>query len=89
MELIVNLSVILFFIGLWMYARYWRRMWQEVKTVSEGVRNVPPQHTEEAPRIRNPMNERSPSGNEIADRVIIGRPGFQLKNENRPKGIKI
>ena len=62
---------------------------QEVKTVSEGVRNVPPQHTEEAPRIRNPMNERSPSGNEIADRVIIGRPGFQLKNENRPKGIKI
>ena len=62
---------------------------QEVKPVSEGVRNVPPQHTEEAPRIRNPMNERSPSGNEIADHVIIGRPGFQLKNENRPKGIKI
>ena len=62
---------------------------QEVKTVSEGVRNLPSQHTEEAPRIRNPMNERSPSGNEIADRVIIGRPGFQLKNENRPKGIKI
>ena len=26
MELIVNLSVILFFIGLWMYARYWRKM---------------------------------------------------------------
>ena len=56
---------------------------------AEGVRNLPSQHTEEAPRIRNPMNERSPSGNEIADRVIIGRPGFQLKNENRPKGIKI
>ena len=34
------------------------------------------------------MNERSPSG-KIADHVIIGRPGFQLKNENRPKGIKI
>ena len=62
---------------------------QEIKPVSEGVRNLPSQHTEEAPRIRNPMNERSPSGNEIADRVIIGRPGFQLKNENRPKGIKI
>lgn len=62
---------------------------QEVRPDAEGVRNVPPQHTEEAPRIRNPMNERSPSGNEIADRVIIGRPGFQLKNENRPKGIKI
>ena len=26
MELIVNLSVISVFIGLWMYARYWRRM---------------------------------------------------------------
>ena len=56
---------------------------QEVKPVSEGVRNVPPQHTGESPQIR------SPSGNFIADRVIIGRPGFQLKNENRPKGIKI
>ena len=62
---------------------------QEVIPDAEGVRNLPSQHTEEAPRIRNPMNERSPSGNEIADRVIIGRPGFQLKNENRPKGIKI
>ena len=62
---------------------------QEVRPDVEGVRNLPSQHTEEAPRIRNPMNERSPSGNEIADRVIIGRPGFQLKNENRPKGIKI
>ena len=62
---------------------------QEVRPDAEGVRNLPSQHTEEAPRIRNPMNERSPSGNEIADRVIIGRPGFQLKNENRPKGIKI
>ena len=62
---------------------------QEVRPDAEGVRNLPSQHTEEAPRIRNPMNERSPSGNEIADHVIIGRPGFQLKNENRPKGIKI
>ena len=62
---------------------------QEVRPDAEGVRNLPSQHTEEAPRIRNPMNERSPSCNEIADRVIIGRPGFQLKNENRPKGIKI
>ena len=56
---------------------------QDIKPVSEGVRNVPPQHTGESPQIR------SPSGNFIADRVIIGRPGFQLKNENRPKGIKI
>ena len=62
---------------------------QEVKPDAEGVRNVPPQHTGESPQIRSPANERSPSGNFIADRVIIGRPGFQLKNENRPKGIKI
>lgn len=56
---------------------------QKIKPVSEGVRNVPLQHTGESPQMR------SPSGNFIADRVIIGRPGFQLKNENRPKGIKI
>ena len=34
-------------------------------------------------------DERSPSGNFIADHVIIGRPGFQIKDDNRPKGIKI
>ena len=62
---------------------------QEVKPVSEGVRNVPPQHTGESPQIRSPANERSPSGNFIADRVIIGRPGFGFKDESRPKGIKI
>ena len=56
---------------------------QEVKPDAEGVRNVPPQHTEDAPQIRNL------SGNFIADHVIIGRPGFQFKDENRPKGIKI
>ena len=27
--------------------------------------------------------------NFIADHVIIGRPGFQIKDDNRPKGIKI
>ena len=62
---------------------------QEVKPVSEGVRNVPPQPTEDAPQIRSPVNERSPSGNFIADHIIIGRPGFQFKDENRPKGIKM
>ena len=56
---------------------------QEVKPVSEGVRNVPPQHTGESPQIR------SPSSSSIADRVIIGRPGFGFKDESRPKGIKI
>ena len=62
---------------------------QEIKPDAEGVRNVPPQHTEDAPQIRSPMNERSPSGNFIADHIIIGRPGFQFKDENRPKGIKM
>ncbi len=62
---------------------------QEVKPDSEGVRNVSPQHTENAPQIRSPMDERSPSGNFIADHIIIGRPGFQFKDENRTKGMKI
>jgi hypothetical protein len=35
------------------------------------------------------INEQSSSNNFIADHVIIGHPGFQLKDENRPKGIKI
>ncbi|KAB4421952.1 DNA methylase, partial [Bacteroides thetaiotaomicron] len=33
--------------------------------------------------------ERNPTGNIIGDHVIIGRSGFQLKNKNRSKGIKI
>ena len=56
---------------------------QKIKPVSEGVRNVPLQHTGESPQIR------SPSGNFITDRVIIGRPGLYAKDENRPKGLKI
>ena len=62
---------------------------QEVNPDAGDVRNVPPQHTEDVPQIRSPVNERSPSGNFIADHVIIGRPGFQIKDDNRPKGIKI
>ena len=62
---------------------------QEVKPDAGDVRNVPPQHTEDVPQIRSPVNERSPSGNFIADHVIIGRPGFQIKDDNRPKGIKM
>ena len=56
---------------------------QKINPVSEGVRNVPLQHTGESPQIR------SPSGNFITDRVIIGRPGLYAKDENRPKGIKM
>ncbi len=62
---------------------------QEVKPDAGGVRNVPEQHIEDVPQIRSPVDERSPFGNFIADHIIIGRPGFQLKDENRLKGIKI
>ena len=62
---------------------------QEVKPDTEGVRNVPSQPTEEAPLIRSPANARSPSGNFIADHVVIGRPGFNVRDECKPKGIKM
>ena len=62
---------------------------QEVKPDTEGVRNVPSQPTEEAPLIRSPANDRSPSGNFIADHVVIGRPGFNVRDECKPKGIKM
>lgn len=62
---------------------------QEVKPDAEGVRSISPQQTDDVPQIRSPMNERSPSDNFIADHVIIGRPGFQFKDENRSKGLKI
>ena len=62
---------------------------QEVKPDTEGVRNVPSQPTEDAPQIRSPANDRSPSGNFIADHVVIGRPGFNVRDECKPKGIKM
>lgn len=55
----------------------------------EGVRSISPQQTDDVPQIRSPMDKRSPSGNFIANHIIIGRPGFQFKDENRSKGIKI
>ena len=61
---------------------------QQVK-ITEGVQNVPPQHREKAPQIHNLMNERNPSDNSIAEHIIIGRPGLYVKDESRPKGIKI
>ena len=62
---------------------------QEIKPDAEGVRSISPQQTDDAPQIRSPVNERNPTGNIIGDHVIIGRSGFQLKNKNRSKGIKI
>ena len=62
---------------------------QEIKPDAEGVRSISPQQTDDVPQIRSPMDKRSPSGNFIANHIIIGRPGFQFKDENRSKGIKI
>ncbi len=57
--------------------------------VAEKENDVPSQPTEEAPLIRSPANDRSPSGNFIADHVVIGRPGFNVRDECKPKGIKM
>ncbi|MBO5508606.1 MAG: DNA methylase, partial [Bacteroides sp.] len=62
---------------------------QEVKPDASGVRNEPSQHTETAPQIRSPANERNPSGNFIADHIIIGQPVLYAKDKNRPKSMKI
>nr|WP_320911682.1 hypothetical protein [Butyricimonas paravirosa] len=48
-----------------------------------------PSLTGEAPQIRSPANERNPSGNFIADHIIIGRPGLYAKDENRSRGMKL
>lgn len=40
-------------------------------------------------QISSSMDERSPTGNFIANHIIIGHPGFQVKDENRPKGMKL
>ena len=62
---------------------------QEVKPDAEGVRSISPRHTEEAPQIRSPVDERSPSGNFIADHIVIGRPGINVRDGSKPKGMKI
>lgn len=59
---------------------------QQVKQVEEAGINKAPQSTE-VPQIRSPANERSPSGDFIADHIIIGRPGIQTRNNN--KGLKL
>ena len=62
---------------------------QQDKPITEGIRSVNPQHVEATPQIRDLVNERGPTGNFIADHIIIGRPGLYAKDENRPKGMKI
>ncbi len=59
---------------------------QKVKPDMEGNRQYP----EDTPlQIRSPASERSPTGNIIADHVVIDRPIAYIKDENRPKGLKI
>ena len=63
---------------------------QQVKPESEDVRNRQAQYPEGTPpQIRSPASGRSPTGNFIADHIIIGRPGLYAKEENRPKGLKM
>ena len=63
---------------------------QQVKPETEDVRNRQTQYPEGTPpQIRSPARERSPTGNFIADHIIIGRPGLSAKDENRPKGLKL
>ena len=63
---------------------------QQVKPETEVVRNGPTQyHGDTPPQIRSPANEQSSMGNFIANHIVIGRPGLYVKDENRPKGLKI
>ena len=63
---------------------------QQVKPEVEDMRNRQTHYPENAPpQIRSPANERSPMGNYIADHVVIGRPGAYIKDENRPKRLKM
>ncbi|CAK7035258.1 MAG: hypothetical protein BACA_01376 [Bacteroides fragilis] len=63
---------------------------QQVKPEADDMRNSIRQYPEDtSPQIRSPASERSPAGNFITDHVIIGRPGLYIKDENRPKRLKI
>jgi len=63
---------------------------QQVGPEEESVRSRQTHYPENAPpQIRSPASERSPTGNFIADHVIIGRPGLYAKEETRSKGLKI
>ena len=61
---------------------------QQFKSVTNAD-NTNPLRTKDVQQIGSPVNERSPTGNFIADHIIIGHPGFQVKDENRPKGMKL
>ena len=62
---------------------------QEVKPDASSVRYESSQHTENAPQIHSPANDRPSSGNSIANHIVIGRQGLYTREENRSKGIKI
>lgn len=61
---------------------------QRIKLVANAD-NTNPLRTEDVPQVRSPVNERSVAGNFITDHIIIGRPGFHVKDKNELKGIKL
>ena len=63
---------------------------QQVKPGMEVVWNRQTQYPEGTPPlIRSLANERSPTGNFIANHVAIGCSGLYVKDENRLKGLKM
>lgn len=44
---------------------------------------------ENTSQIHNPVNEQSVMSNFLNNHVAIGQPGFQLRDDYRPKGIKL
>ena len=62
---------------------------QEVKPDASSLRYELSQHTENAPQIHIPANDRPPSGNSITNHIVIGRQGLYTREGNCSKGIKI
>lgn len=62
---------------------------QPVKSKAESMRNVKPQHIDNVPQVRSSVNACSPTVNFIADHVVIGRLGLYVKDESRPKRVKL
>ncbi len=61
----------------------------ETAEKKNGGETVQPPHTDTTVQIRSPETERQPKGDFISDHIIIGRPGFRMNDDNRPKGIKM
>ncbi len=46
-------------------------------------------HTGDTPQIRSLVDDQIPSGNFIADHIIIGRSGISFRDEGKLKGMKM